>query len=66
MDADAINEMNTEIIDEINRAHTTKALEDIRVRALGKSGRITLALKGLADVSPSQRKDMGFKLNQVK
>jgi len=41
-------------------------LEQIKARYLGKSGQITELLKGMAKLSPEERKQMGAAINQVK
>ena len=40
-------------------------LEQIKARYLGKSGQITELLKGLAKLSPEERKAVQEKLNQL-
>ena len=42
------------------------ALEQIKARYLGKSGRITELLKGMARLSPEERKTAGAAINRVK
>jgi phenylalanyl-tRNA synthetase alpha chain len=42
------------------------ALEDAKARYLGKSGRITELLKGLASASPDEKKRRGAQINAVK
>ena len=41
-------------------------LEQIKARYLGKSGQITELLKGLAKLSPEERKAAGAQINRVK
>lgn len=45
---------------------STKELDDVRVKLLGKSGEITLLLKELGALPPEQRKERGAEINQVK
>lgn len=45
---------------------STKELEDIRVKLLGKSGEITQMLKELGTLPPEQRKDRGAEINALK
>jgi len=42
------------------------ALEDAKARFVGKSGRVTELLKGLAALSPEQKKTRGAEINQAK
>jgi len=42
------------------------ALEDIRVRALGKKGEISLAMRGLGQMTPEERQTAGPALNALK
>ncbi len=47
-------------------AATPAALEDAKARFLGKSGRVTELLKGLATLSHADKKSRGAEINQVK
>ena len=42
------------------------ALEDAKARFVGKSGRVTELLKGLAALAPEQKKTRGAEINQAK
>lgn len=50
----------------IAAAETLKALEELRIHILGKSGELTAQLKELGKLSPEERKEKGAALNQVK
>ncbi len=50
----------------IAAAESVKALEDLRVHILGKSGELTAQLKELGKLSPEERKEKGAALNLVK
>lgn len=50
----------------IDNAKDAKALDDIRIQALGKKGALTEQMKQLSRLEPEQRKAMGQELNQVK
>jgi len=50
----------------ITAADSVKALEDLRVHILGKSGELTAQLKELGKLSPEERKEKGAALNLVK
>ena len=45
---------------------TPAALEDAKARFLGKTGRVTDLLKGLAQASPEEKKTLGAAINQAK
>jgi phenylalanyl-tRNA synthetase alpha chain len=51
---------------EINQCASLKALEDVRVRLLGKTGEITQMLKALRTLDPDERKKKGAEINQLK
>lgn len=51
---------------EIDGAGDVGALEDIRVSALGKKGRVSVLMKSLGKMSPEERKTMGPALNGLK
>ena len=61
-----INDLETRLLAEIKAADSLPALEDIRVRALGKKGEITAQLKTLGSLSPEQRREVGPALNRLK
>lgn len=50
----------------IAAASTSKALEDVRVQFLGKSGEITAELKGLAALQGDAKKEKGAQINAIK
>ena len=47
-------------------AATPAALEDAKARFLGKAGRVTELLKGLAQATPDEKKTRGAAINQAK
>lgn len=51
---------------EIDGASNVGALEEIRVSALGKKGRVSLLMKSLGQMSPEERQTMGPALNGLK
>jgi phenylalanyl-tRNA synthetase alpha chain len=53
-------------LDEIVAAADLKDLENIRVKFLGRKGKITDVLRGLADVSEEERPALGKTANEVK
>lgn len=61
-----IKAIETELTAAIAAAGDESALEEVRVKALGKKGRISELLKGLGAMSPDERKEMGPALNGLK
>jgi phenylalanyl-tRNA synthetase alpha chain len=51
---------------ETNQATTLQALQDVRVKYLGKKGLLTAELKTLGNLTPDERKIKGAALNLVK
>jgi len=58
--------IENDIVSAIESAGDEAALEDVRVDALGKKGRVSELLKGLGAMSPDERKEMGPLLNGLK
>ncbi len=58
--------LKAEIADAIAAAEDERALEVVRVAALGKKGSISARLKGLGAMSPEERKAAGQALNQLR
>jgi len=63
IDTDALAD---ELLGQIGDAGDLKALDDIRVSALGKKGRITAEMKGLGALDPDARREAGQALNRLK
>ncbi len=61
-----INTMKPELLAAIDNAANLQALDEIRVAALGKSGRITALMKNLGTLAPEERKAAGQILNTFK
>ena len=51
---------------EIERAETIIALNDVRVKYLGKSGEFTALMKGLKDVPPAEKPIFGKSVNEAR
>jgi phenylalanyl-tRNA synthetase alpha chain len=60
------NALAQELTERIAAADSLKALDDLRVEALGKKGRITGEMKQLGQLEAEERKAAGQALNQVK
>lgn len=63
MDTSALKK---ELIELVSAANDMNALENVRVTALGKKGRITDLMKNLGTMSPDERKTVGAELNVLK
>lgn len=61
-----IRALERDILSEIAGAGNLGALDDLRVGALGKKGRITALMKGLGDLPVSERKEFGQAVNGLK
>jgi phenylalanyl-tRNA synthetase alpha chain len=61
-----LDALKKEITAAVEAANDIGALEDVRVTALGKKGRVTEMMKTLGTLSPEERKNMGQALNVLK
>ncbi len=61
-----IKAIEAELTAAIAAAGDESALEEVRVKALGKKGRVSELLKGLGAMSPDERKEIGPALNGLK
>ena len=61
-----VEALEAELLAEVERADTLDALEQVRISALGKKGRITAEMKTLGGLDPETRKETGLALNRVK
>ena len=61
-----LDQIKTEVLGAVAAATDSKALDEIRVSAMGKKGSITSMMKNMKDLSPEERKETGQKLNMVK
>jgi phenylalanyl-tRNA synthetase alpha chain len=64
--SDALSTLKTELIEAAGAAADLGALEEVRVRALGKKGAITEQMKGLGKLDGEARKQAGQALNAIK
>ena len=65
MDVD-IDGLRSDILSQVAAAGDPRALEEIRVTALGKKGRVTELVKQLGTLPPEQRREAGQAFNTVK
>ena len=61
-----MSNLKQQALEEITTAASVKALEDVRVHYLGKSGAITAELKALGTLPAEERKEKGAELNLIK
>jgi len=61
-----LEQLEQELLGEVGNIKDLAALENIRVSALGKKGRITALTKGLGQIDVEQRKIRGGQLNRIK
>lgn len=60
------DQLRQDLLRAVEDAPDLKALDDVRVAALGKKGRVTELMKGLGGLDPEARKAQGQALNAVK
>jgi phenylalanyl-tRNA synthetase alpha chain len=63
---DNLASLRDEVLEAVNAATTVAELDDVRVAALGKKGRITGMMKELGSLDPDARRERGQALNVVK
>lgn len=63
---DALLKIKSLAKDELSKVNDTKALEEIRVKFLGKKGELTSILKQMGKLSPEERPVIGQLANQVR
>ena len=61
-----LKEVTDKLLTAVAEAADLKALEDLRVEALGKKGALTALLKGLGALSAEERPKAGAKINEAK
>ncbi|SDO23007.1 phenylalanyl-tRNA synthetase, alpha subunit [Filomicrobium insigne] len=61
-----LEELQSELLSEIAAAKDLGALEQVRVSALGKSGRVSAVMKRLGSLPAEERKTFGAAVNAVK
>lgn len=61
-----LNHLHDKLSRQIDAATDIKALESVRVAALGKQGSISQLLKGLGKLPPEERKQQGQALNSLR
>jgi phenylalanyl-tRNA synthetase alpha chain len=61
-----MDDLRAKWLSEIEAAADEAALEDVRVRAVGKKGEVSLAMRELGRMSPEERQEAGPRLNALK
>ncbi|MCK4798402.1 MAG: phenylalanine--tRNA ligase subunit alpha [Spirochaetes bacterium] len=61
-----INEIKKRALEEIGKAKTFEAVEALRVKYSGRKSELTNVLRGLKDLSPKERKEIGELSNHTK
>ena len=61
-----LNKILAEGTEEITSATDLKLLDEIRVKYLGKAGKLTQILRGMKDVLPEERREIGSLANKVR
>src|SRR5271163_4163175 len=66
MKENEIDPLRREILDAVSAADSREALEQVRVSALGRKGRVTGLMKNLASLEAEARRAVGAALNRLK
>ncbi|MHA1539287.1 MAG: phenylalanine--tRNA ligase subunit alpha [Alphaproteobacteria bacterium] len=61
-----MSDLKQEILEAVSAAGDLDALEDVRVKSLGKKGSITAAMKSLGQMDPEERREKGQAFNALK
>src|SRR5260370_39074941 len=54
------------LLQEVAAAGSPEALEQVRVRLLGRNGAVTAAMRGLGALAPEARREAGVRLNALR
>src|SRR5918994_4535422 len=63
---DSLDSLREEVLARIEKADTEAEIEQIRVQALGRKGKLTLLLRGLKDFPLDERPRAGEQLNLLR
>ena len=61
-----IKDIENNILDDISKANSSDGLQEIKIRELGKKGRISLLMKSLSQVSNDEKKVLGKSYNELR
>ena len=62
----SLDELREQFYENLNKAESSEAFEELRIRYLGKKGEVTGLLKNMGSLAADQRKEYGQKVNQLK
>jgi phenylalanyl-tRNA synthetase alpha chain len=63
---ESLNALQEEVLERIRNCNTEPEMEQVRVETLGRSGRLTLMLRGLKELPAEERPRAGEQLNQLR
>jgi phenylalanyl-tRNA synthetase alpha chain len=63
---DDLDKLRHDLLGQVQKADSLEALDEVRVGALGKKGRLTQLMRTLGQLEPEARKAFGAALNRVK
>lgn len=63
---DTLLQLREQVEKELENLHGTDGLEALRVKVLGKRGELTALLKGMGQLSPEERPQVGAQINEVR
>jgi phenylalanyl-tRNA synthetase alpha chain len=66
LDIQDVDALRAELLAAIAATEDEAAIEEVRVRALGKKGAVTRMMRGLGQMDPEARREAGPKLNALK
>ena len=62
----SLDELREQFYENLSKADSSEAFEQLRIRYLGKKGEVTGLLKNMGSLAADQRKEYGQKVNQIK
>jgi len=63
---DKFEQLRESAIRELEKVENVRELNDLRAKYVGKSGEVTLLLRGMKDIAPEERSSFGKKVNDLK
>ena len=63
---DTLSDIKRRVGEELKELDGSAALENLRVRVLGKKGELTALLKGMGQLAPEERPRVGAQINEVR
>ncbi|OLC72620.1 MAG: phenylalanine--tRNA ligase subunit alpha [Deltaproteobacteria bacterium 13_1_40CM_4_54_4] len=63
---ESLEALRGEVLDRIQQSNSEMEIEQLRVEVLGRKGKLTLLLRGLADLPAEERPQAGQELNQLR